>query len=305
MHRVLTHLLTSSPVPARTETVDHWWASHLSLGERWREPVDLALAMGHAADRPAWAFASGYRAALGALVPDLDRRARAALAVTEDTGNAPSAIATSVHEDGGALVLRGTKAYVTLGPHADDLFVLAREGETAEGRPNLALIRVPRASEGLALEVLAPPPFVPEVPHARAVLDRVRVPLAARQPGDGWADYVKPFRTVEDAHVHAALLGYFVAVGRRNTWPSHAIEKLTALVAAARAVCLADSRSASTHLALAGVLAETRRLAVDAELWDRVDTETRAMWSRDRALLAVAEKARAARLERAWQTLGE
>ena len=38
-------------------------------------------------------------------------------------------------------------------------------------------------------------------------------------PGDGYDIYLKPFRTIEDIHVHAALIGYLVGVARRLEAP--------------------------------------------------------------------------------------
>ena len=56
--------------------------------------------------------------------------------------------------------------------------------------------------------------FVPEVPHARVQLDAVRVDAAALLPGDGYERYVKPFRTIEDAHVTLAVLAYLLREAR-------------------------------------------------------------------------------------------
>ena len=66
-----------------------------------------------------------------------------------------------------------------------------------------------------------------EIPHAEVGLDRVRVEASAVLPGDGYADYVKPFRTIEDAHVHCALLGYLVA---RHVWHWNRVWALAAVL---------------------------------------------------------------------------
>ena len=62
--------------------------------------------------------------------------------------------------------------------------------------------------------------------------------------------------------------------------------------------------AAATHLALAGVLDTAARLVAEVEAAWRalpIDAE-RTRWERDRALLMVAGKARAARREKAWQS---
>jgi hypothetical protein len=151
---------------------------------------------------------------------------------------------------------------------------------------------------------MPPTPFTPEIPHARVTFDRVRVAAADVLPGDGYERYLKPFRTIEDVHVHGAVTAWVLAVGCRSGWPEDAREALVGVLVGARAVALADPALRETHLALAGVLA-CGRLALEATRphWALVDAPTRAIWERDAALLQVASRARAARAQAAWQAL--
>src|SRR5690606_29810859 len=153
------------------------------------------------------------------------------------------------------------------------------------------------------IEPLPPAPFVPEIPHAKVRFEGVRDFEALE--GDGWADYVRPFRTVEDMHVHAAALAWLAASARRHDWPREIVERALAVLLSLRELSLADPSSADAHLALGGAIALSRALVAELEpLWDRAPEQERARWRRDRALLDVAGKARAQRLERAWQALG-
>ena len=74
--------------------------------------------------------------------------------------------------------------------------------------------------------------FVPEVPHAQLQFENLKVKEAEILPGDGYDQYVKPFRTVEDIHVQAAVLSYLMREGQRLSWPQHWLERLSALLAA-------------------------------------------------------------------------
>ena len=117
---------------------------------------------------------------------------------------------------------------------------------------------------------MPPTRFVPEVPHARLAFDAVQLDDGALLPGDGWALYAKPFRTVEDVHVNAAVIGYLVREARRLAWPR-------SWVARAAALLLALFAEAATH-------------------WDATPSDAaRARWLRDRDLLNVASTARAQR----------
>ncbi len=120
-------------------------------------------------------------------------------------------------------------------------------------------------------------------------------------PGDGYSGYVKPFRTVEDAHVHAALLGYLIGVARRHDLPRELIERLVATALAARHVALADATSNHVHIALAGVLGQSAQLVGEVERgWEEAAGDEWTRWQRDRPLLQVASAARASRRKAAW-----
>jgi acyl-CoA dehydrogenase len=152
---------------------------------------------------------------------------------------------------------------------------------------------------------MAPTRFVPEVPHARLRFDGVRVDASALLPGDGYDQYVKRFRTVEDIHVQAAVLSYLMREAQRLAWPEGWIERLSALLAALGKLSDMPPENAETHISLAGALAIGAGLIDEAEaFWLKAATDAAALrWARDRELLTVASGARAQRTRRAWETL--
>jgi len=258
-------------------------------------PIDRALRGGHAADGVGPAFVAGYGAALAALVPGV--AARTSLCATEQGGAHPRAIATTL-ADGR---LRGRKTWATLAHQAELLLVVASTGADERGRNRLRLVRVRADAPGVTITPMPAPPFAPEIGHAEVVLD-VAVAADDVLPGDGYDDYLKPFRTVEDVHVHAALLGWVLALAERHAWPHELIERLLAVAAALRALAAAPPLAPATHLALAGAIATTREL-LDRAPWASLDPDAHARWQRDRPLLDVAGRARAARLEAAWRAV--
>ena len=101
-----------------------------------------------ATDRAAWAFATGYQAALRALVPGLADDVLAAFCVTEAGGNRPRDIQTTFRDAGdGTLSITGAKRWSTLGPESTLLLVVgevaASPDATAE-RSTLRVAPVPR-----------------------------------------------------------------------------------------------------------------------------------------------------------------
>lgn len=278
----LTALL-SGPLPPSPATPTEWAEQHLA---RPAAPADRALLGGLAADRPAWAFASGYHAALDALLPTQGRRC--ALCITEAGGNHPQAIQARV--EAGRLV--GEKGFVFLGPLVERLFVLARSGEEVGGRPLLRLYPVDTGAPGVTLREGGAAPVLPELPHGRLLLNTAAPdPL----PGDGWARYARPFRTVEDIHVTLGLLGFGLRLARGL--PPEVAEGLLPPVLALRALAGLDPAAPSTHRALAASL-ELAWARLEALPWAELGPAG-AAWARDRSILRVGQQARARRLERA------
>ncbi|MFL5344444.1 MAG: acyl-CoA dehydrogenase family protein [Hyalangium sp.] len=305
MDEILRFLLTTPPPqPGSLLTLEAWWQQHLGLASRFPTPVDLALAGGFMADRLGFAFASGYHAALRCLFPRMTPDHRGALCATEESGAHPNAIQTRLSGEGGSLRLSGTKAFVTLGTAADTLFVVASEGQDEQGRNRLRVVMIDSQREGVHLTALPPTPFVPEVPHAVLELRDVAVSPEEVLPGDGYTRYLKPFRTTEDCHVHAALLGWLLQVARRSGWPERIQDEALALAVTFRGLAQEEPSSPAVHVALGGALELCRRLVSSVEeQWPQVDAQTRELWERDKPLLGVAGKARAKRLEVARQRL--
>ncbi|MFK7990094.1 MAG: acyl-CoA dehydrogenase family protein [Sandaracinaceae bacterium] len=286
----LAALLGPEPA-ARIEGVDAFWRRYQDL--RRGDPLLSAVAVGGCVDRIGWAFAAGYESAVFRLIDGHDPALAGALCVTESGPPHPRNI--EARWDGERL--DGHKRYVTLGSRADVLYVLARSGEE-NGRPRLTLLCVQQGAPGLTLLPGKATPFVPEVPHAEVRFEGVS---ASPLIGDGWSDYVKPFRTVEDLHVHAAVLAYGVAALSRSHGDREAIELGLATLTTFRALAGEDPSDPTVHLALHGAMERTGPV-FDA-LIDALSGDEKARVERDRRLFRVASTARQARRERAWSKL--
>jgi acyl-CoA dehydrogenase len=275
----------------------------LVTSREWPVEFGRGVRAGAVADRVAFAFAAGYQAALRALVPSLPEHGVVSLAATEAGGAHPRAIATMLRQDndGGGFRLSGVKTFATQADAATIFLVLASEGTGSDGRAQLRVARVARDAPGVTIEPQPPMPFCPEVGHA--VLRLTDVPLADTDvlDGDGWREVVKPFRTVEDIHVHGAVLAYVLGTAARYAAPREALEALAALLVTFGALAARDPSDRATHIVLAGAIATARRtLETHASLWDAAPADVRERWLRDQPLLRVAQKARSARTEAAW-----
>jgi acyl-CoA dehydrogenase len=297
LFEALLHLDPNTP---EMPDVDSWWQTHLEL-TRGTSPAAAAVLGGFAADRLAYAFASGYMAALdqllGAEVPR-----RRSLCATEARGAQPSQLECRLDlDDAGGGRLSGEKSFATMGHLADELLIVATTGRDEQGRNQLRVARIPADREGILYGEPVSPTFVPELPHAPVSLRDVRVEPDELLPGDGYLTVLKPFRTIEDAHVFLAVLGYLTKLARQVGCPPELVERGSMLISALLPVAASPRPlSGAVHRVLGGCIAASRWHITALEgspAWAELPETTRSRWLRDRRLLEVAGTVRNRRLE--------
>ncbi len=274
--------------------LEDWFAAlQLRLGEV--APLQLAMLGGRLAATPGLAFLAGYQGALRALWPSAPA-SLGALCVTENKSTRPADMHTRLQD----LQLQGRKDFVTAAEAADWLLVAARD--EAPGAPaHLSLCVVYSGAPGVRIEPLPSLPLMPDIGHARLHLEHATCELLA---GDGWDAYVKPFRTIEDLHVLAAIAAWLYGVGLDSGWPQPLLLRLSSLLAACAELARQCPRAASSHVLLGGLFAQfdsfkhelTAAFAAGPASWA-------ALWQRDHNLLNIAVAARTKRLGNALQAL--
>ncbi|WP_111655490.1 acyl-CoA dehydrogenase family protein [Isoalcanivorax indicus] len=308
IHDDLGWLLQTRLPESGQRNLSDWLASWRCLAEQHPAPVTLALRGGFVADRLGWAFAAGYQAAMRAAFPGGGMTE--AFCATESSGQKPRDLTTALTRTAVGVVLDGAKSWSTFGAACDYLLVVARDpaAEEQAGRPVLRVIRVPASAPGVAFTAQSPLPFISEVPHTAVTFTGVTLPESALLQGDGYSDYLKPFRTIEDIHVTLAMLAHALREVRRVNAAGD-----TAGLLAELGVCLA----ACAHLAAASPLAPSTHLLLETvqqqatALYGRVGERllasgdvAAARWQRDTPIFGVAGKARALRVQRAREQLG-
>lgn len=285
--------------------------------------LERALWGGFHADRLGYAFVAGYSAALARLLEHVARLhpttggrpfterplpAKLSLCATEAGGGHPRAIATRLDKQGGALVLNGEKTFATLATMADELLVVASRGLEADGKNRLRLVRVKPTAQGVTVTPRAETPFTPEIPHAVVRFADVVIENEDVLPGDGYEQWLKPFRTIEDTHVMASTIGYLLGAARTHGFSREVMAELVSTSLALIDVGARDPDAPLTHIVLAGVLGGARRLmgSLDGE-WEKATAtagaDERDRWHRDRAILQIADGVRGKRTEAAWGRL--
>jgi acyl-CoA dehydrogenase len=135
----------------------------------------------------------------------------AAVAISEPkVGAHPKHLRTRAEMFGDGYRITGEKAWVSNGPSADVIIVLAITEET-EGRKRYSAFLVPRNTPGLSMQEM--PGFHALRPsrHCAVTLDRCTLPRTALlgEPGSAYERMAMPFRDVEDAVGTFGSLGAF------------------------------------------------------------------------------------------------
>lgn len=307
--------LLASPRPPRISSVQEWRDRWLELAQEGHSPFDRAVRGGFESDRCGWAFASGYQASLHVLAPMFGPAEILSLCVTEADGNRPRHIKTTLSmQPGGYTRVAGCKRWSTLSTMASTLLVVAIDEAAAE-RNNLAglsthvplrVAAVPTIAAGVVISPMPVTAFVPEIPHGIVELRHVAIRGENVLPGDGFEQYVKPFRTVEDIYVTAAALAYLLREARASRWSKGICDRIVATLVSMHAISTMPTHAPSTHIALAGALVSAEKLYGDAmRQWEssRRNLAAGGRWTRDISLFQVASDARRMRTRRAWDSL--
>ena len=274
----------------------------------WEAPVDRAVVGGFAADCFAYAFAAGYCCALQRLVPMIPADVLACFCITEEGGGHPRAIEARLDPSGdeagrgGAFILNGRKKYITCAKEADVFLVAASDGIRADGTNSIRMVKIDAGTPGVRLQTMDALRLVPEISHCEIMFDDVSVSGAALLPGDGYTSYIKPFRTIEDLHVSAAILGYLFRNACTHDWGREVMARISGLIVSVRSLALSPPGAPAVHIVMDDVLKQIKVLFASLDpLWEKAGVEAKQAWDRDKVLMNIADKARAGRLQRAWK----
>jgi len=312
--RIIDWLLTkgSQTVPEAMKLFHLWRQSFYRETVDWSDPVDRAVIGGFITDCVAYAFAAGYCSALQSLVPELPTDKITSFCVTEAGGAHPRAIKTTLSpvkddEKGEqAYTLNGEKKYITCADEADLILVAASEGIFEDGKNMIRMVKVDSHAPGVTITPMENIHLVPEISHGTVAFNNVAVKSDDLLSGDGYLNYIKPFRTIEDLHVNAGILGYLFRIACQYDWDQAVRQTILSRIVMTRALALSDPNSPAVHILTGDLLNQTETLFQQlAPYWENVDKDARDAWNRDKALMSIAQNARTRRLETAWAFYGK
>jgi acyl-CoA dehydrogenase len=307
--RIIDWLLTkgTKTMPEAEKEFHAWRQIFYRQTNDWPAPVDRAIIGGFISDCVAYAFAAGYGSALQSLVPELPKDKITSFCVTESGGAHPRAINTNLSpvnsdaETSQSFTLTGKKKYISCANEADLILVAASEGIYEDGKNRIRMVKVDSKAPGVTITPMKEIELVPEISHGTVSFNNVAVREADLLAGDGYLHYIKPFRTIEDLHVTAAVLGYLFRMACRYGWEREIKQQLLGLIVTIRPLALSDPAAPSIHIVTGDLLDRTQELIERINpCWETADKDIRDAWNRDKVLMSIAGKARIQRLDTAW-----
>jgi acyl-CoA dehydrogenase len=173
------------------------WTGLLGVGGAWggRQMVGrwFIEGFGNPAQRAAW---RGHAASVAISEPGV--------------GAHPKHLRTRAEPNGAGFRITGEKAWVSNGPSADVIVVLAITAEV-EGRKRYSAFLVPRDTAGLSMQEMPGFHALRPSQHCTLRMDGCEVPAGALlgEPGTAYERMAMPFRDVEDAVGTFGTLGAF------------------------------------------------------------------------------------------------
>jgi acyl-CoA dehydrogenase len=251
------------------------------------------------------AFVNGYEVAIQRLTGIDTRESIAAFCVTENKSTHPTSMLSCLTVDKkGNYTLSGKKDFVTLAGDAKKLFVAVNFGVSAAGQKIIKLVEVNVASSGVSIQLLPELPFVPDVTHGVVNFDSVVIEASNILSGDGYSDYVKPFRWFEDINVFMSVSAYLFKLTLAFDWPEDAKVEMISLLTSLSGLHKMKADDPVAHIVMFNQTeALDKWLERYDEAWNAVTEDVVLCWKRDIALLKIATRARKARYKNAVSAL--
>ena len=276
------------------------WYQQLQQQANDANLFNFALIAGCNAPNFAHAFFAGYQVALKALVPEAPAGI-GAFCLTEETGNRPKELQTTWNNT----QLNGHKNFITGGELAQWLVVIAKQADhPASQRPTIKALLVERQHNDLSqLQVTNKPPLsiLSELPHGEASFVNASATLLN---GDGWNDYSKLFRILEDAYVLTATMGWLYQQALENNWPKTLIISFLGIIASLSEALADNPQSPTMHLVLESAFMQFNDLSFELST-TMLKTESPYLkeWQQDRAVFNIGKQARQVRFKQALDQL--
>ena len=300
MIKQLLQLAQATPLKSYTDTAD--WASNYYQLVSDKPPIEKAILGGFSCQQFSFAFMAGYQAALEHMFPTVAPNELKALCVSEKNGGHPKAIQTTLIDN----QLNGLKTYITAGSDVEHLLVLCKTDKVVNGRPQLKMVHLPKGAENTELTNFELS-FMKEVKHGKLAMSNTPIVDSQLLSGDGFSDYAKPFRTLEDICVGAAYQAMLLRQAIEHKWTEDLRDQILFSLFSLKNLLALPLLDQNTHILLAAQDDNFSKLlpSIESNIEATTSAPFKADWAMNKKLIGLGKKSKAARLAKARSLLFE
>lgn len=265
-----------------------------------KTPFDKAIIGGYTCQQFSFAFMAGYQAALEQMFPSIAPNELKALCVSEAKGGHPKAIHTTLVNHR----VNGVKTYVTAGSDAAHLLVLCKTNELVDGRPLFKMVHIPQSTPNTKVTNFDLP-FMREVNHGKLALNDTEITPSQILTGDGYHEYTKPFKTLEDICVGVAYQAMLLRQAIDHQWESDIRDQLLLNLYTLKNLLSLAPLDKETHLLLIANEQNFEQLLprIELNIATHSPVHFKADWALNQRVISMSKKLKAIRLGKAREVL--
>ncbi|MFK7980153.1 MAG: hypothetical protein AB8G86_09250 [Saprospiraceae bacterium] len=298
MIQQLLAIQQNRPLKSYNATED-WALAYYQLTKN-EFPFNKAVLGGFTCQQFSFAFMAGYQAALEKMFPTIAPNELKALCVSEAKGGHPKVIQTTLlnHQ------LTGVKTYVTAGSDAAHLLVLCKTTERVDGKPLLKIVHVPKQADNIKVTNFELP-FMKAVKHGKLALDNTKITAEQILEGDGYSQYTKPFRTLEDVCVSAAYQAMLLRQAIDHQWAENLRDQLLLNLYILKNLLSLPPSAKETHLLLSTHERNFENLlpTIEEHISKYASADFKADWEMNKKVIFLGKKLKEVRLAKARAVL--
>jgi len=298
MIQQLLQISQEKPLELYPSTKD-WSIAYYELTKD-EPPFGKALFGGFTCQQFSFVFMAGYQAALEKMFPSIAPNELKALCVSEAKGGHPKNIHTTLIDN----QIRGLKTYITAGSDAAHLLVLCKTKEHTNDRPLLKMVYLPRTAKNIEVTDFELP-FMLDVKHGKLSLKDTKITDQQILTGDGYVDYTKPFKTLEDILVGAATQAMLLRQAIDHKWEAEVRDQLLLNLYTLKNLLALPPSDRETHLLLSINEQNFENLlpSIDLNIAKHSSAQFKADWALNKRVIAMGKKLKEVRLLKARNLL--
>jgi len=281
------------------QTTKDWSLDYYKVTKN-NDPIDKAIIGGFLCQQFSFAFLAGYQAALEQMFPAVAPNQLKALCVSEAKGGHPKSIETSLVDQ----KITGIKTYITAGTEVEHLLILCKTNEVIKERPVLKIVHVPMDVDGMEVTNFELP-FMKDIKHGKAAMNEISIKADQILDGDGYSQYTKPFRTLEDVCVSAAYQAMLLRQAIDHKWEDNLRDQLLLNIYTLKNILTLAPLEAETHLLLSAADHSFQIMlpAINKHIAENTEEHFKMDWEANKKILTLGEKIKAIRISKARNLL--